>query len=99
MEEVPLLKALHTKYADQGVVILGISIDGTVARAAQTIGEKGMVWPQVADGKGFDGEMPRRYGVNGTPTIFVLDRDGRIVARPDSAKQIEQHLSAMVSRP
>jgi|SRR5262245_6578311 len=98
MEEVPLLKALHTKYADQGVVILGISIDNTVARAQQTIKEKGMDWPQLADGKGFDGEIPLKYHVDGTPTIFVLDREGRIVARPSSAKQIEENLQTVLRK-
>ena len=92
MEEVPLLKRLHTKYMDQGAVILGISIDNTVARAQRTIREKGMTWPQIANEKGFNGEIPLKYGVDGTPTIFVLDRAGRIVARPASAKQLEESL-------
>jgi hypothetical protein len=97
MEEVPLLKALHTKYADQGAVILGVSIDGTVAQAEQTIREKGMTWPQIASDKGFDADLPQKYGVNGTPTIFVLDRAGRIVARPGSAKQLEESLVAALA--
>jgi peroxiredoxin len=92
MEEVPLLRTLHEKYADQGAVILGISIDDTVARAEKTIREKGMTWPQIATDKGSDGDIPLKYGVNGTPTIFVLDRAGRIVARPGSAKQLEESL-------
>ena len=97
MEEVPLLQTLNAKYADQGVAILGISIDNTVARAQQTIREKGMTWPQIATDKGFDGELPVKYGVDGTPTIFVLDRAGRIVARPGSAKRLEEGLLAAVA--
>jgi hypothetical protein len=98
MEEVPLLKALHTKYAEQGAEILGISIDGSVARADQTIKEKGMIWPQIADGKAFDGEIPQKYHVEGTPTIFVLDREGRIAARPSSAKQLEEQLVVALAK-
>jgi peroxiredoxin len=99
MEEVPLLQALHAKYSGLGLVILGISIDGTVARAAQTIREQGMTWPQIATDKGFDGEVPLKYGVDGTPTIFVIDRAGRIVARPGSAKQLEEHVKAALATP
>ena len=99
MEEVPLLQALHAKYSDQGLVILGISIDDSVARAAQTVRDKGMSWPQIATDKGFDGEVPLKYGINGTPTIFVLDRAGRIVARPGSAKQIEDSLMTALDDP
>jgi peroxiredoxin len=97
MEEVPLLQALHTKYEKQGVVILGISIDETVARARRTVREKKMVWPQIASDQGFDSDVPQKYGIDGTPTIFVLDRAGRIVARPGSAKQLEEGLLAALA--
>lgn len=94
MEEVPLLKALHAKYSNQGVVILGINVDENVARAEQVVKEKGMTWPQLIDGKGFDGDIPQTYNVDGTPTVFILDRVGRIVGRPSSAKQIDESLLA-----
>lgn len=61
--------------------------------------EKGMSWPQFVDGKGFDGDIARTYHVVGTPTLFVVDRAGRIVARPGSAKQIEESLLAALDKP
>lgn len=94
MEEVPLVKSLHEKYSNEGAVIVGISIDDRVANADRTIKEKGMIWPQIADGKGADSEIAQTYGVNGTPTVFVIDRAGTIVARPSTAKQLEEPLAA-----
>jgi len=91
MEEVPLLKELHTKYANQAAII-GISIDESVAQTDRTIKEKGLVWPVLADGKGFDGPLPTAYHVQGTPEIFVIDREGKIVVRLGSAKQIGDRL-------
>jgi peroxiredoxin len=91
MEEVPLLKALHSKYSDEAV-ILGISVDISVDRVDRTVKAKGMTWPQLADGKGFDGPVAKAYHIQGTPELFVLDRAGRIFARPGSAKQIEARL-------
>ena len=97
MEEVPLLKELHTKYANDAVLI-GISIDMDLQRTDRTIKEKGMTWPVLADGKGFDGPIPKAYHIQGTPDIWVLDRAGRIVARPGSAKQIEASLRDVLAR-
>ena len=97
MEEVPLLKELHTRYANQAVIV-GISIDGSVQQTDRTIKEKGMVWPVLADGKGFDGRIPTAYHVQGTPEIFVIDRDGKIVARLGSAKQIEDSLRTALGK-
>ena len=88
MEEVPLLKTLHTKYS-KDAVILGISVDVSLDRVDRTIKEKGMAWPQLADGKGFEGAIPMAYRIQGTPELYVLDRAGRIFAKTGSAKQVE----------
>jgi len=91
MEEVPLLKALHEKYAKQATIV-GISVDDSLDRTDRTIKEKKMTYPVLADGKGFDGPLMKAYHIQGTPELFVIDRDGKIVARLGSAKQIEDTL-------
>ena len=98
MEEVPLLKALYAKYSDQAV-LLGVSVDISLDRVDRTIKAKGMTWPQLADGKGFDGAIAKAYRVDGTPELFVLDRGGRIFARPGSAAEIEARLQEALARP
>src|SRR5919107_4220126 len=94
MEEVPLLTALHTKYSGKAAIV-GISTDVSVNRVDRTIKEKRMTWPILADGKGFEGAIPTAYHVQGTPDIFVLDADGRIVKRLGSAKEIESTLQSL----
>jgi peroxiredoxin len=98
MEEVPLLKALNAKYSGQAV-ILGISVDISLDRVDRTVKAKRMTWPQLADGKGFDGTIANAYRVQGTPTLFVLDRAGRIFAKPASAKQLEASLQEALAKP
>ena len=98
MEEVPLLKALHAKYSDQAV-ILGISVDVSLDRVDRTMKSKRMTWPQLADGKGFDGAIPKAYHIQGTPELFVMDRAGRLFARPGSAKDIEARVQEALARP
>jgi peroxiredoxin len=95
MEEVPLLEQLRTRY-DGKAVIVGISIDEDLARTDRTIKEKKMTYPVLADGKGFDGPIPTAYHVQGTPDIYVIDRDGRIAVYLGSAKQLEQHLKKVL---
>ena len=91
MEEVPLLKELHKKYANQAAII-GISTDVSLERVDRTLKEKGMTYPILADGKGFEGPMPTAYHVQGTPEIFIIDREGKIFARLGSATQLEDKL-------
>lgn len=98
MEEVPLLKALHTKYS-KDAVILGISVDVSVPRVDRVMKEKGMKWPILADGNGFDGPNPKAYHIQGTPEIFILDRSGRIFARLFSAKTLVAKLQEALAKP
>ena len=98
MEEVPLLKDLSTRYA-RDVVIVGVSIDENVEQTDKTIKEKGMTWPILADGKGFEGPIPTSYRVLGTPDVWVLDREGRIFKYLSSAKTLEATLKALLPQP
>ena len=97
MEEVPLLKALHAKYSKEAV-ILGISVDVSLDRADKAIKTRGMTWPQLADGKGFDGPAAKAYRIQGTPELYVIDRGGRIFARTFSAKEIETKVQEALAR-
>ena len=97
MEEVPLLKQLSQTFAGT-VQILGISTDDSVQRVDRVVKEKGMTWPILADGRGFDGPIPTAYHVQGTPDLFVLDGDGRIVKRFSSATEIEATVAPLLAR-
>ncbi len=98
MEEVPLLKQLHTRYANQATII-GVSVDSSLPRVDRVMTEKAMTWPILADGNEFDGPIPKAYHIQGTPEVFVLDREGKIFARLGSAKQLEARLKEALSAP
>jgi hypothetical protein len=55
-------------------------------------------WPQLVDRQGFDGPIAKAYHVNGTPMLYVLDRDGKIVAKLGSAEQVEATLQQALAR-
>jgi peroxiredoxin len=98
MEEVPLLIELHKKYAKEAV-ILGVSVDASVERVDSVVKEKGITYPILADGKGFDGPIPTAYHIQGTPDLFVLDRAGKIFAKLTSAKPLEATLQEAIAKP
>ena len=61
------------------------------------IAQKGVFWPQICDGKGDDGSVPKLYNVNGTPDLYVIDRAGNIAARLFSAKLLDQQLAEVTA--
>ena len=93
MEEVPLLRRLQAKYANQAAII-GIGIDVSVERVDRTIKEKQMTWP-IPHGRqeAFDGpNCHGRYASSFAGACFVLDGDGQIFARLGSAQPLEEKL-------
>jgi len=40
-----------------------------------------LTWTQVADLKGSDNEAATLYGVTSIPTNYLIDKDGKIVAK------------------
>jgi hypothetical protein len=89
---------LNAKYA-KDVVFVGVSVDTNLDRLDKFVKEKAIPWAQLADGKAFDGPIPKLYRPNGTPTLYVLDRAGRIVARLDSAEKVEETLQPVLAQP
>jgi len=78
-EEVPHFVRLQAKYRDQGLTIVGLSLDQGGAKVIRPFAEEYEVnYPfliandQTADSYG---------GIVGIPTTFVIDRSGKIVQR------------------
>jgi len=89
---------LNAKYA-KDVVFVGVSVDTNLDRLDTFVKEKAIPWAQLADGKAFDGPIPKLYRPNGTPTLFILDRSGKIAAKLESAEKIEESLQPVLAQP
>jgi Thioredoxin-like len=89
---------LNAKYG-KDVVFVGISVDTNLDRLDTFVKEKAIPWAQLADGKAFDGPIPKLYRPNGTPTLFVLDRSGKIAAKLLSAEKIEETIQPLLPQP
>ena len=64
---------------EQGLAIIGISIDEDARAFQGAVSKHGLIWPQIRDGK--DGQIAKLFNVQGTPASFVINREGRIAAK------------------
>jgi len=81
--ELPTLTRVASTYQSKGLEVLGVSLDreNWAEKLAAFTKEKNMPWPQVYDGKYWEAEISRLYGVSGIPAAFLVDGDtGQIVA-------------------
>jgi peroxiredoxin len=82
--EMPNLAALRTKLHGRGFEILGVHVGPSVPETATICASKGADWPQLVDGTN---DVTRRYRVDRYPTMFLLDRKGRII-EPDTRRDL-----------
>ncbi|MFZ4483299.1 MAG: TlpA family protein disulfide reductase [Chthoniobacterales bacterium] len=79
VEEVPNLVATYEKFRERGFTIVGISLDKDKAALEKFTKENKMDWPQFFDGKGWDNEVAKRFKIQSVPTMWLLDREGKLI--------------------
>lgn len=81
--EMPQMKELYAKYRDQGVEFIGVSLDQTEEKGGLTklkayCADNQIEWPQYYQGNYWSSEFSKSWGINGIPTMFVVDADGNL---------------------
>lgn len=75
---MPSMEALYNQYRDKGLEILAVNIQEDAEMAGAFMKNNGLTFQAVLDS---DGQVSGSYGVQGIPTSFIINREGRIVAR------------------
>jgi len=91
------LKA-YNQYKDKNFTILGVSIDKEDAKAAwlAAIKKDNLPWTQISDLKGSNNKAAELYGVNAIPTNYLIDPDGKIVAKNLRGEALLQKLASIL---
>ena len=77
-KEMPLFSEWQRDYRAQGLQIIGISMDDDIASVKQLLAQRPVRYPIVMG----DARLGERFGgVLGLPLSFLIDAQGRIVAR------------------
>jgi len=81
--EMPKMKKLYAEYKDKGVEFVGVSLDqpkdqGGLDELKDFVAKNHIGWPQYYQGKGWESEFSKGWGVNAIPCVFVVDADGKL---------------------
>ncbi len=75
-----------------GIKVIAVSVDDSEKQLKDKIKETGYNWTFIGELMGWEGPVINEYGVAATPTIFILNKDKKIVAKPLSKAEIEKAL-------
>jgi peroxiredoxin len=96
--ENPNVAKTYAAYHDQNFTVVSISLDGPSGRAAwlKAIQDDHLTWPQVSDLRGFKSEVAQQYVISSIPQNFLLDPQGRIVAKNLKGDALPQKLAQLL---
>jgi peroxiredoxin len=93
-----LMPELHQWYLDErhaDLEVVALSIDTLEAHFTDFLASNPMEWITAYDPLGWNGKVARDYHIYATPSMFLLDRQGRILSRPMNLRQVKRSLKSI----
>ncbi len=89
---IPGLKKVYEDKTLPKFEVLAISIDTSDIDYSQAISTHATSWINYAELKGWDSKAVIDYSIYATPTMFILDRNRKILARPVTIADLRNEL-------
>ena len=90
-------KPIYNSYKDSGFEIYSVSVDENVKNWRQAIEKDSLNWIHVSDLMGQESPVFSKYAVEDLPTNYLLNEEGKIIARNIDASDLEETLSTLLA--
>jgi len=95
-QEIPNLVPMYQEMNPRGFGMVGISVDQQKAAWTKAIADNQIPWPNVSQLKGWDAPITDDYKITQTPTYFLLDKEGKIVMKPERWFEVQRFLQSRI---
>jgi peroxiredoxin len=94
-QENPNVVKLYQQYHSKGFEIIGVSLDKTKEDWVKAIKDDQLSWIHVSDLQYWQNAIARQYGVNTIPQTYLLDKEGKIIAKGLRSEQLAAKLAQL----
>lgn len=97
--ENPNVVRLYNKYKDKGFTVFSVSLDKSKDAWVEAIKNDNLSWPNhVSDLKMWETPLVKLYNFNGIPQTFLIDREGKIMAKNLRGEELEKKLAELFAK-
>ncbi len=89
---IPDLKKIYLPDNREKFEIIAVSLDDSPEDLEQFLSQDDYSWINLCDYKKWGGEIIQKYDIYATPTIFLLYKDGTILDKPTTYKELKNTL-------
>lgn len=98
--EMPVVKEIYAKYKDEGLKIVGISMDNSKAAWMKAIDKVQIPWLHVSSLKGMKRcPVAQLYQVYAIPKLYIIDREGKIIAKDLRGEELKKKVDELFAHP
>ena len=94
--ENPRVVEMYNKYREKGLSIVGVSLDRSGDDWKKAIADDGLTWNHVSHLQYWQDPIARMYNIRAIPATFILDQEGKIVARDLRGPDLEAKIAEML---
>ena len=94
--ENPNVVGAYERFKNKNFTVFSVSLDNNKDAWTKAIKDDGLVWTHVSDLKGWSSAASAAYGVQSIPTNFLIDPNGKIIARNLRGNQLEETLQEIL---
>jgi len=87
---LPQVSGLYKNQKVKKIEVFAVSIDTVKSEWAGYLRENGFKWHDVSDLKGWNGKAVLDYFIYATPTMFLIDKDKKIISKPLSIDDLKK---------
>lgn len=95
--ENPNVVEAYNKYKEKNFTVLGVSLDRAKEPWVKAIKDDGLSWTQVSDLKFWSNEVAVKYKVESIPQNFLLDPNGKIIAKNLRGEELFAKLKTLIN--
>lgn len=96
--ENPNVVAMYKEYHAKGLNIIGVSLDKDAASWKKAIADDNLTWNHVSNLMFWDEPIAKLYGVESIPATFVLDANGKIVAKDLRGAELKAKVAELLAK-
>ncbi|MFM6938574.1 MAG: peroxiredoxin family protein [Aquirufa sp.] len=96
--ENPNVIKTYATYKDKGFEIFGVSLDQEKAAWINAIAKDQLTWPHVSDLQYWNSVAAQAYQVSSIPMTFLLDPQGKVIAKGLRGDSLNQYLANLFSK-
>lgn len=96
MGEVPHLTKTYEKFHKKGFEIYGVSFDDDREKWLGAVKENKMNWIHVSALSSWDNQAREDYAVQGIPSNFLIDHEGKIVAKNLRGEELYEKIAELL---